>query len=212
MYLLNDIFFRFMKCKTVMRWSCKYYLQWVIYISVVILISSCENNIEVIKNLTSIKDIPAVSAQEMDILYSDSSKVRLKIQAKVLNKFNLPDKQYIEFPKGIILYRYDSSLQVTAIIQANYALYHENQKLWEAREDVVAKNLEKNEQLYTEELFWDQSKGIIYSSKFTKIINADGVFYGDGGFTSKEDMSYWKLIGIKGKVNIKDNDSTRTNH
>ena len=102
-------------------------------------------------------------------------------------------------------------MHVIATITANYALYRENKKLWEARNDVVAKNFEKNEQLYTEELFWDQNKGILYSHKFTKIINADGVFYGDGGFTSKEDFSYWKLIGIKGKVNIKDNDSTQTN-
>jgi LPS export ABC transporter protein LptC len=180
-------------------------------ISCLILSESCENNIEVIKNLTSIKDLPSVSAQEMEIIYSDSAKIRLKVVAKVLNKFNTPEKQYIEFPQGITLYKYDSSLQVVAIIKANYALYRENAKLWEARDDVVAKNIEKSEQLFTEELFWDQNKGIIYSNKFTKIINPDGVFYGDGGFTSKEDLSYWKLIGIKGKVNIKDNDSTQTN-
>lgn len=179
---------------------------------ILLITESCENNIEVIKNLTSVKDIPAVSAQEMEIIYSDSAKVRMKVIAKVLNKFNTPEKQYIEFPKGIIIYQYDSGMQVTAIIQANYALYRENKKLWEARDDVIAKNLIKNEQLYTEELFWDQSKGNIYSTKFTKIINADGVFYGDGGFTSKEDFSYWKLIGIKGKVNIKENDSTKTSH
>ncbi len=185
--------------------------RWFIIISIFFLFAACENNIEVIKNITKVKDIPAVSSSDMEILYSDSAKVRLKVIAKVLNKYNTPEKQYIEFPKGITLYKYDSSMQVVAIIQANYALYRENKKLWEARDDVVAKNLEKNEQLYTEELFWDQNLGIIYSSKFTKIINRDGVFYGDGGFTSKEDLSYWKLIGIKGKVNIKDNDSTQTN-
>jgi lipopolysaccharide export system protein LptC len=195
----------------IIKYNFIFFSEWVIFLSVLFLFESCENNIEVIKNLTSVKDLPSVSAQEMEILYSDSAKVRLKVVAKVLNKYNTPEKQYIEFPQGITLYKYDSSLQVVAIIKANYALYRENKKLWEARDDVVARNLEKNEQLFSEELFWDQNKGTIYSSKFTKIINPDGVFYGDGGFTSKEDLSYWKLIGIKGKVNIKDNDSTQAN-
>jgi len=193
------------------KYNFRFCLKLLLFLLVFFFIESCENNIEVIKNLTSVKDLPSVSAQEIEILYSDSAKIRIKVDAKVLNKYNTPEKQYFEFPQGITLYKYDSSLQVVAIIKANYALYRENVKLWEARDDVVAKNLEKNEQLYTEELFWDQNKGIIYSNKFTKIINPDGVFYGDGGFTSKEDLSYWKLIGIKGKVNIKDNDSTQTN-
>lgn len=195
----------------IIKYECNSYSAWIACILLLFCIIGCENNIEVIKNLTNVKEIPAVSAKDMEILYSDSSRIRFKVVAKVLNKYNTPEKQYIEFPSGIVLFKYDSLMQVVAIIKANFALYRENQKLWEARNDVEAKNLEKNEQLYTEELFWDQNKGIIYSNKFTKIINPDGVFFGDGGFTSKEDLSYWKLIGIKGKVNIKDSDSTQTN-
>lgn len=170
-------------------------------ISVCFLIS-CENNIEVIKNITKTKDIPVISAQDVEIIYSDSSYMKFKAVAKVLNKYNAPDKKYIEFPKGIIIYKYDTAVQIEAIIRSNYAKYFEDTKIWEAKNDVIALNLLKNEQLYTEELTWDQNKKIIFSNKFTKIINPDGVFYGDGGFTSKEDLSYWKLIGIKGKVSF----------
>jgi len=182
-----------------------------IFYTLVLSLFGCENNIEVIKNMTNIKDIPSVSANEMEILYSDSAKVKMKVVAKTLNKFTNPEKQYIEFPNGITIYKYDSVTQIEAVIKSNYAIYYESKKLWEARDNVVAKNLKKDEQLYSEELFWDQNKAIIYSNKFTKIINADGVFFGDGGFQSKEDLSSWKLFSIKGTVNIKDNPNVQQN-
>jgi LPS export ABC transporter protein LptC len=174
-------------------------------------ITSCENNIEVIKNITNVREIPSLSGENFEILYSDSGKVKMKVIAKVLNKYNSPDKQYIEFPKGIIIYKYDSAFQIESSVKADWAMYKEKLKLWEARNAVEAKNLKTNEQLFTEELFWDQNKHIIYSKKFTKIINPDGVFYGDGGFESNENLSKWHLIGVKGKVNIKDSKNGKTN-
>jgi LPS export ABC transporter protein LptC len=177
----------------------------IIIICGLLLLSGCEKNIEVIKSLGNIKVLPAVSAQDMEVLYSDSAKIKMKVTAKLMNMYNIPEKQYKEFPKGILVYQYDSVMQVEATIKADYAIIYDNKKVWEARNDVVAKNLKKNEQLFTEELFWDQTKGIIYSTKFTKIINSDGVFYGDGGFQANQDLSKWHLIGVKGKVNIKEN-------
>ncbi|MBS1234211.1 MAG: hypothetical protein H6R34_775, partial [Bacteroidetes bacterium] len=44
----------------------------------------------------------------------------------------------------------------------------------------------------------------IYSDQFTKIINADGTFYGEKGFEARQDLSKWKLKGSKGTVNVKD--------
>ncbi len=151
-----------------------------------------------------IKDLPVVAANEVQIIYSDSARVRLRISAPEINRYNTSEKQYTEFPKGILVEQFDTSLQVTALIKANYAIFYEKQNLWLARSNVIARNLLKNEELNTEELYWDQNNGMIYSQKFTKIVNEDGVFYGEGGFEAKEDLSKWRMKGIKGKVNIKD--------
>jgi LPS export ABC transporter protein LptC len=165
---------------------------------------SCENNIEVIRSMDKIKDLPVLAASELEILYSDSAKIKMRIVTPEANRYILPDKQYSEFPKGLTVEQYDSAMKIAAFITANYAIFHENTNLWEARGNVIAKNIEKNEELNTEELFWNQAKGIIYSKKFSRITNADGVFYGDGGFEALQDMSQWHMIGIKGKVNIKE--------
>jgi LPS export ABC transporter protein LptC len=172
---------------------------------------SCENNIEVIRNLGKAKDLPVLATKELEILYSDSAKIKMRITSPEANRYNLPRKQYSEFPKGLKVEQYDSSLTVISLIMANYAIYHENENLWEARGNVIAKNMKKNEELNTEELFWDQTKGIIYSKKFSRITNEDGVFYGEGGFEALQDMSKWHMIGIKGKVNIKEENDAQQN-
>ncbi len=156
------------------------------FLFILLIMTGCEKNIEVIKSLGNVKVLPAVTAQDMEVLYSDSARIKMKVIAKLMNMYNSLDKQYKEFPKGILVYQYDSLMQVQATIKADYAIIRDNKKVWEAHNDVVAKNLKKNEQLYTEELFWDETRGIIYSTKFTKIINSDGVFYGDGGFEATQ--------------------------
>jgi LPS export ABC transporter protein LptC len=168
---------------------------------------SCENSIQVINKITNTKDVPAFSSNDIEVLYSDSAKIRMKIIAKVVNKYTSPEKRYMEFPKGILVYQYDENMNVTSTIKANFAINHENTKIWELRDNVEAKNMLKNEQLNTEELFWEQATRKIYSTKFSKITNADGVFYGDGGFQSKDDLTNWKMIGVKGKVNLKDDEN-----
>lgn len=183
----------------------------IILIIIVLTSFSCENNIEVIRNMGKTKDSPVVSASEMEIMYSDSARIKMKIVTPEIHRYILPDMQYSEFPKGIIVQQYDSTLKVIALIMANYAIYYENKNLWEARGNVIAKNIEKKEELTTEELFWNKEKGIIYSKKFSRITNADGVFYGDGGFEAKDDMSKWQMVGIKGKVNIKEENNAQQN-
>lgn len=177
----------------------------IFFISIVFIISSCENNIEVIRNMGKEKDLPQVSADNIEILYSDSARVKIQIISPSIVRYNLPNKMYTEFSKGLTVNQYDTAHNIEATITAQHAVYRDQEKLWKAWGNVLARNHKSGEELSTEELFWNQEKGIIYSTKFSRISNADGVFYGDGGFEAKEDMSQWHMIGIKGSVNIKDN-------
>jgi LPS export ABC transporter protein LptC len=167
------------------------------------LFSSCENDIEVIHALTNIEEFPAVSGQGTEILYSDSGLLKARLIAKELHKYAHAKKPYIEFPSGLNVYFYNQQEEVSARIQAKYAIYWEEDRLWEARDNVIVEN-DKNENLHTEQLYWDETKGMIYSNKFSKVINQDGTFYGERGFEANQDFSRWKLIGSRGSVNLKD--------
>ncbi|MBN2274035.1 MAG: LPS export ABC transporter periplasmic protein LptC [Bacteroidales bacterium] len=165
---------------------------------------SCENDIATIKALHEEVNMPTQTGVNVEIIYSDSGLVKGKIIAPELKRFSRENDPYYEFPKGLKVLFYDRNGNVESHVQANYALYFEKQELWEARNNVIAKNEKTNEQLFTEHLFWNEKEESIYSDEYTRIINADGTFYGEKGFEARQDLTKWKLKGSKGTVNVKE--------
>jgi LPS export ABC transporter protein LptC len=163
---------------------------------------SCKNDIETINALTNEIKLPDQSGFNIEISYTDSGRLQGKIYAPEVNKFDRAEEPYIEFPKGMKVVFYDSLERPTSYIRANYAIYYEKKQLWEARNQVVAENQIKGEKLETEQMFWDQQAERIYSEKFTRLTNSDGISYGEGGFESRQDMSKWRLKGSSGTLNV----------
>lgn len=166
--------------------------------------TSCENDIEKINTILENQVNPEVSGKQYEIIYSDSGNVRVKVLAPEIRKYIEADKPYTEFPRGLTAYFYDDSLQIESVIQANYVIYFEEEKLWEAKNNVEARNLKEGNQLNTEHLFWNEKKRLIYSNTYSRIVNKDGTFYGQQGFEAAQDLKWWRLKGSKGTVNVKD--------
>ncbi|MBL7113201.1 MAG: LPS export ABC transporter periplasmic protein LptC [Bacteroidales bacterium] len=166
--------------------------------------TSCENDIEKINTILENQVNPEVSGKQYEIIYSDSGNVRVKVLAPEIRKYVEADKPYTEFPRGLTAYFYDDSLQIESVIQANYVIYFEEEKLWEAKNNVEARNLKEGNQLNTEHLFWNEKKRLIYSNTYSRIVNKDGTFYGQQGFEAAQDLKWWRLKGSKGTVNVKD--------
>ncbi|MFP4059949.1 MAG: LPS export ABC transporter periplasmic protein LptC [bacterium] len=179
------------------KWRGKVLLFLFFFISV-----SCENDIERINTVTQNQDFPTLSGFDAEFLYSDSGLVQIKIETPEYHRYTMKEEPYMEFPYGIIAYFYNDSLEIESEISANYAKYFVEEKLWEARGDVIGINHVKNEQLNTEELFWDEKERLIYSEKFSRISTNDGVFYGEEGFEADQNFTRWKLIGTRGNVKI----------
>lgn len=165
---------------------------------------SCENSIETINTLTKSPSFPTLSRNDTEIRYTDSARLKIVVYAPRLERYTNTDKPYIEFPKGIHVDFYNDSAQIESTITAKYARYEEKERIWTARNDVIARNIRKNEQLNTEEIFWDENKKVIYSMKFTRIMTLDGTFYGEGGFEADQEFTRWKLKKTRGSVKVKD--------
>ena len=124
------------------------------------------------------------------------------LKSPLLNKYAENDMpSYIEMPKGVEVYFYDSLNKVKSLLTANYAIDYENKKLMEAENNVVVVN-EKGEKLNTEHLTWDQNKKIITSDKFVRITTKDEVLFGDG-LDADEGFNKWVIKKPKGILNIK---------
>ncbi len=163
---------------------------------------SCKNDIETINALNNEIKLPDQSGFNIEITYTDSGKIQGKIYAPEVNKYDRGEDPYVEFSKGMRVVFYDSLERPASYIRANYAIYYQKKQLWEARNQVVAENLVNHDKLETEQMFWDQKEEKIYSEKFTRLTNSDGISYGEGGFESRQDMSKWRLKGSSGTLNV----------
>jgi LPS export ABC transporter protein LptC len=88
-------------------------------------------------------------------------------------------------------------------LKANHAYFFKEQNQWRGRGDVEVKNLQKKEQLNTEELFWKQSDKKIFTDKFVTIRQQGDVIYGEG-LEAKEDMSDYTINKLRGTFNVKE--------
>lgn len=169
-------------------------------------IVSCENDIEKVKLITQQNSTPIETASGLEILYSDSGRVKVKITTPELNRFQTP-KPRTELPKGVHVDFYDEHMKVTSTLTSKYALRKDDEKTMEAKKDVVVVN-EKGEKLMTEYLVWDEKTGKIYSNEFVKIITADEIIYGNG-FESNQDFSRYKIFDIKGTITLKKDENPK---
>lgn len=170
------------------------------------LLSSCENDIEKINMFTGdSNDYPDIVGENIEVMYSDSARVKVQMHAIELRQYNNADEPYSEFPKGIIVSFYDKEQEIESEIRADYAIYQNEKKLWHAKGNVIAKNLKSGNRLDSEEMFWDEEKEEIYSNTFTRIENENGTFYGQDGFKSNQTLTKYQLIGVTNSIiNIED--------
>ena len=176
---------------------------FLIGVLIAFLLSSCENDLQVVKNFSDPEKVPDVVMTNFETIYSDSAKVKGKLTAPLLHMYNSDKKKYKEFPNGLHVYFYNDSLIVITEITAKYAINYDKTQIWEARNDVVVTNT-KGERLNTEQLFWDQNKKIIYTKKYCRITMPDGLQnIGENGMEAKENFENWKLFGASGTVPVK---------
>lgn len=160
----------------------------------------CENDQTEIKRVTEKKNEPIEHIKGLETLYSDSGLVRVRVRAPELKKIALP-VNITEMPLGIHIEFFDPQLKVESELKAKYAVHYENEKIWEARKDVVVVN-KKGEMLNTELLIWNERNEKLTSDQHVKITTADEIIYGDG-FEANQDFSVYKIFNVRGRITVK---------
>ena len=167
---------------------------------IAMLFYSCSNDIETIKAFSSDEERPALTAENFEMIFSDSTIIRYKMQTPELIRFDEENDPFMEFPQGVYIEQFDNKMQVISSLSANYARYYEKEERWEVKNNVVAVNAQ-NDTLKTEELIQDQKNGRVYSEQFVKIIRKDQIITGIG-FESDQEMSDWKVKKPRGTLYV----------
>ena len=109
-----------------------------------LLLTGCENDIERINLLTDETVTPIIKGTNIEVIYSDSAKVKVQILSPSYQQFIDVERPYMEFSDGLEVYFYDDSMKIESEIRADYAIYYSEERLWHATGNVVARRLDND--------------------------------------------------------------------
>lgn len=143
-------------------------------------------------------DGPLTEGENVEMFYTEKGVMKMKMNAKKVREFQSGDR---EFPEGIYLEFYSETGVVTSTLRANDAYYFKADDQWRGRGDVEVKNLEKSDQLNTEELFWKPGTKRIFTEKFVTIKQGRDVMYGTG-LDAAQDLSQYSIKNPEGEFEV----------
>ena len=167
---------------------------------------ACENDMSEVNRMFSKEETKVETATEVEMLYSDSSILKLRIVAPVLVRHLDKREPFQEFPEGLLVEFFsENGQEVTGRMTANYAERYENDSRFIVRDSVIWVG-SQGEKLETEELIWEEENDKVHTNKFVVVRRPDEIIYGHG-FESNQKFTEWKIRAIEGR--IKANDLTK---
>ena len=136
--------------------------------SVLLFLSACSNDKKAIKNLVEKNNVTQEVAENVEIFYSDSAVVKVRIKSPKLIRYSDQGEYYDEFPDGLLVEFLNQNKRVTSWLEADYALRKDVEKKIFVKDNVRLFNKD-NDELYTDELIWDENNEEIYTYKAVKI-------------------------------------------
>jgi LPS export ABC transporter protein LptC len=155
-----------------------------------LILASCGEEVD-----TSMLEVylgPTSIAYDVDLVHSDSAIIRTHLKAKKQMEY---EDGNLEFPEGIEITFFDSEGNVSTTMRADKGFYERAKNLYRGEGDVRVDNLEKEQKLSSEELFWDPGSKKIYTDKFVTIQEKETLFNGTG-MEADEGFNEYKLFKV----------------
>ncbi|MNK07544.1 hypothetical protein D3C87_254590 [compost metagenome] len=166
-------------------------------------LSSCgDDDLKKVAKLSKKVSLDTNRTIGVDIIYSDSAKVKAKGFAPVLDKITPSSgAMFQEMPKGVKIQFLDEKQNITGSITSDYAIMKETEKLIIFKRNVVVVN--QTLTFNTEELTWDQNKQMFFSPKGI-VTRPDGSFANAVNFSAPQDFSYYTAGSGYGQTYIEE--------
>jgi LPS export ABC transporter protein LptC len=158
-----------------------------------LLMSACENSLNDIQKIASKEeDKPISRSTGVDVIYSDSAKVKAHMTAPLMIEYADTPKPYKEMPKGVKIIFYDPDLKESGNIVSDYAVQRDKENIIEFRKNVVATNAQ-GQVFKSEELIYDMNTKKMYSKLPVEILSPGGDVVDGIGFDSNESFYPWHI-------------------
>jgi LPS export ABC transporter protein LptC len=166
------------------------------------LFTACGEEINKVKILLEPSNMPIEKGKNVEIIYSDSGRIKARVNAPIIERFDNGLKTETEMPAGIKVSFYNNTGSVESTLSANYAVRNDRTKAMTAKNDVVLTNV-NGDTLKTELLNWDEYAQRIYTDQFVRISTKDEIIMGTG-FESNPEFTKYKISQISGTISLKE--------
>ena len=173
-------------------------LRSLIFLFALSFLFSCENDLAEINRLFSEEDTMKEVARDVQILYSDSAVIKVKVQSPTLERFVEKKEPREEFPDGLYVSFFDKNGKIDSWLTAKKGTRIEKKGIMIVRDSVVWESRTK-EKLETEELIWDEAQQKVYTNKFVIIRRPGEIIYGHG-FEANQDFTFSRIKAIEGRL------------
>ena len=169
-----------------------------VYLPIMIVIAFLEMGCEEEKSDTIIRHYagPMVRSENLNTVYSDSGKTKMRLEAPVQVEFSDGNQEY---EKGLTVTFYKMDTIRQSYLKADFVHFNKQQDLYTAIGHVVLEDLIKHEKLNTEKLHWSRSEGRVFNNEFVEITTPTQILKGKG-LTAKQDFTSYTILEPEGQI------------
>ncbi|MCJ8210738.1 LPS export ABC transporter periplasmic protein LptC [Mucilaginibacter sp. RS28] len=173
---------------------------------VALLLAGCEeNDLKKVREIASMQETkPVQRTTGVDVIYSDSAKVKARLTSPLMLEYTEGKKPYTEMPKGVKVVFFDANLKMSSSVVADYAIRYNNEHLIELRKNVVATNA-KGDKFMSDELIWEEITNKVTSQKPVTIITTDGSVINGASLKTNQKFDPWDISQTTGKFPVNQN-------
>jgi LPS export ABC transporter protein LptC len=161
---------------------------------------SCTNSIQEINEVTGKARPGEDHGQDVTILYSTGGRVHARLFSHTFIRNNGANPPYAEMKDGLKAEFFNDSTVVRSTLTARYARWYEKENNILIRDSVHVIN-DKGEQLFTNELVWNQRLQKFFTEKPVRIVTPTQTLIGTG-MEANQDFSEYSFTNIRGSVQV----------
>ena len=144
-------------------------------------------------------NIPDEVSKDVTLIYSDSGRIKRRMEASLIQKYILDTLSYTAFPEGVYAQFFNNKGEVTFDLKAGFA------KKFEENENLIFKNHvvltnSKKETFITEEIYLRGNK--IFSDSTVYVKTPAGILKGTS-LVAPKDLSSWEIKNPTGVSSVK---------
>ena len=140
-----------------------------------------------------------LSEPSTDSAHKLSAKVKGKLTAPYMLRFQRADSPYAEFPRTLHVDFYNDSMQIESRLDAHYGKYFQLQAKVFLKDSVVVMNILKKDTVHCRTLWWDQNTERFTTDDPVRIYTPDKILYGTG-MEADQNFRWYTIKKMTGMV------------